>query len=381
MGLRRVTPARVPLAFALCALVPLHGCGTLPAQFAGNGAPAAAAFGSRPVASTDVALVATDLVSALMQTRELSPWSTTVQLGPTRGAFGAALLEAFRDGGYGVQRVSVDQGQRFVAHESEHVESEAGAAIRYALAVGGLRVERDYRLVDGKLFPASVLRFEGATPTRLIVNDDVYRQRGGETVFPSGVVFLGADGEELERREREVRVTAESARAAGERVGTERFLVQARAALFLGDRLDGPDGALDERELVPIKQLVLRFPEPGSLELGAANKRALARLRRYFDASGDRFSLTGCSHGRSLLWDGTESDSLARSQRVKEELMLAGVPSSRVREEGCFATRYADRLPPQAVIVTLERRARSEPAADAAGMTTTLTDVMWGGEV
>lgn len=304
----------------------------------------------------DAVLVATDLVSVLMQTRELPPWSTTVQLGPERGAFGRALVDAFRGGGYGVQRVSIDQGQRFVRHERGRIESEAGATIRYALGVGSLRVARDYRRVDGKLFPASVVRLEGATPTRVIVNDDVYRQRGGETVFPSGVVFLGEDGEELARREREVRVTAGSARAAGERIGAERFLVQARAAIFLGDRLDASETVLEERSLVPFKQLVLRFPEPDSLALGADNKRALARLRAYFDERVDRFSLTGCSHGRSLLWDGTESDSLARSQRVKEELMIAGVPSARVREEGCFATRYADRLPPQAVVVTLERR-------------------------
>ena len=85
-----------------------------------------------------------------------------------------------------------------------------------------------------------------------------------------------------------------------------------------------------------------------------------------FDPATDRFSLTGCSHGKSLLWDGTESMALARSQRVKEELIIAGIASERVYEESCFATRYAERLPRDAVIVTLERR----PPGDA-GTTST----------
>ena len=196
----------------------------------------------------------------------------------------------------------------------------------------------------------------GAPPVRGVVNDDVYRQRGGEATFPSGVVFLGAGGEVLARREREVRVTEGSARAAGERVEAERFLVLARANLFLTDRL------LEEPEppgtRAPILQVGLRFPEPESLRLGEANKRALSRLRDAFRSASDRFSLIGCSHGKSLLWDGTESDALARSQRVKEELVLGGVPSSHVREEGCFETRYGADLPRDAVLVTLERRAR-----------------------
>ena len=74
-----------------------------------------------------------------------------------------------------------------------------------------------------------------------------------------------------------------------------------------------------------------------------------------FDSGADRLSITGCSHGKSLLWDGTESQSLARSQRVKEELLLGGIPGRLLREEGCFGTRYGDALPPNAVLVTLER--------------------------
>ena len=140
----------------------------------------------------------------------------------------------------------------------------------------------------------------------------------------------------------------------------------ARANLFLGDRLAAepePEGTR-----VPIRQVRLRFEDPDALRLGAPNKRALRaapgplpRVHRSL------LSVTGCSHGESLLWDGTESDALARSQRVKEELVLGGVASGRVREEGCFATRHAEGLEPGMVIVTLERSADTARRGAAAG--------------
>lgn len=304
-------------------------------------------------AEDDETLVATDLVSALMQLPDASPFATTVQVSPPPTRFGEALVAALRGGGFGIQRVSEDQGRNYLGYRVTRTETEARPVITYALSVGAIDVERDYKRDGELLFPDSAVRVRGVAPARVVVNDDVYRQRGGETVFPSGVVFLDASGRAVERREREVRVSAGHARAAGERVNAERFLVLARANLFLADRLKQsrrPPTALE-----PFRQTALRFGDGDSLRLGEANKRALARLVTMYDPSTDRFSLTGCSHGKSLLWDGTESMALARSQRVKEELIIAGVASERVYEESCFATRYAERLPPNAVIVTLER--------------------------
>ena len=349
--------AAARLAAALLAL----GVGAIAGCATSSGAPDDARPGvpfpgeSGPALPADAfeRLVATDLVAVMMQLPDRSPFGTTVQFAPPRSLFGAALGETLRSGGYGMQRVTADQGQHHVRYGTVLAEDERGPLITYALAVGDVSLERDYREAGGETVPASPVRVLGAAPARVIVNDDVHRRRGVAATFPSGVVFLGPDGAVLERREREVRISEASARAAGERVETERFLVLARANLFLGDRLAAepePEGTR-----VPIRQVRLRFEDPDALRLGEANKRALARLRALYRASTDRFSVTGCSHGESLLWDGTESDALARSQRVKEELVLGGVASGRVREEGCFATRYAEGLEPGMVIVTLER--------------------------
>lgn len=324
----------------------------------------ATATPDEPVRQDDVELelVGVDLVSVLIQLPALSPFFTTLQFSPPPTAFGEVLERTLRDSGYGMQRVSDDQGQHYVSYLHTLDTNARGRQIAtYAVRVAGIEVERDYRResVGGRgttrLVPVSAIRVVGTTPTPVVVNDDLYRRRvdPGED-FVSGVLFLDEHGSSLARQERLVRASESAARESGERVNVERFLVLARANLFHADRLRAVEDE-HEGERRPLWQVTLRFDEPDSLHLGSGNKRALARLRQRFDADSDRFSITGCSHGKSLLWDGTESQSLARSQRVKEELLLGGVPSRLLREEGCFDTRYGESLPPNAVSVTLER--------------------------
>ena len=312
-----------------------------------------------PDAGTELELVAVDLVSVMMQLPALSPFSTTLQLSPPPSAFGETLERTLRDSGYGLQRVSDDQGRHYMSYRHRLGAAPDGMTVAtYRLRVAGIEIERDYRRERGggaRFVPASAVRVIGTLPTPVVVNDDLYRARAdaGEG-FLSGVLFLDADGDTLARRERIARAGEGAARASGERVGTGRFLVLARANLFHADRLHAiPDEHEGERR--PLWQVTLRFDGADSLHLGRGNKRALARLRARFDSGADRLSITGCSHGKSLLWDGTESQSLARSQRVKEELLLGGIPGRLLREEGCFGTRYGDALPPNAVLVTLER--------------------------
>lgn len=320
-----------------------------------DGSSAEEANARKPLAGEE-ALVAVDLVSVLMQLPALSPFATTVQFSPARSSFGEALVDAFASGGYGIQNVSDDQGLRYVSYRRVETESPRGPETSYAVRVAAIEVERRYARRGGRLVPVSAVRVVGTAPGPAVVNDDLFRQRvdADTTIFPSGVVFLDAHGEVIERRDRVVRVGQAQARASGERVNAERFLVLARANLFHADRLHrAPDARSGPGRAM--WQVTLRFEDPKSLLLGEGNKRALARLRERFDPASDRFSISGCSHGKSLLWDGTESDALARSQRVKEELLLAGVPGSLLREEGCFNTRYGAALPPNSVIVTVER--------------------------
>ena len=344
---RRRERGRAPVRAAAIAALALLGIGCAAGGGARNGA-TPAAIGSP---GAEAALVATDLVSVLMQLPPFSPFSTTLQLSPPVDPFGEALLQTLAEGGYGIQHVTEDQGQRYVAYRVVRGDARADDAVSYAVDIAELTVERRYHRRDEGLVPAGPVRVIGVEPVPVVVNDDLHRGNGGGETFPSGVVFLDRDGELLERRDR---LVSDGARAGGERLSRERFLVLARANLFHAGRLHrAPDALETLRE--PRWQLTLRFEDGESLHLGASNKRALARLRERLVPATDRFSISGCSHGKSLLWDGTESQALARSQRIKEELLLAGVPPAAIREEGCFDTRYGAELEPNAVIVTLER--------------------------
>lgn len=310
---------------------------------------------SRPVAPTTAeSLVATDLVSVLIQLPTLRPFSSTVQVRAPRTGFGAALTESLREAGYGLQRVDDREGESYTSFRIVRPAGAEGERLTYEVSIGGTRVERSYRPSRRAVLPTGPVKVFGVEPSLVLVNDDLFRQRGEEGTFVSGVVFHDREGRESGGRGHEVRVRESNARAAGERVRLERFLVLARANLFLADRLDDDRDADIER--FPFRQSVLRFPEEGSLALGEENKGAIRELLSVFEAGTDRFVLTGCSHGQSLLWDGTEIDSLERSMRVKEELMIAGVSPSAIREHGCFEARYTERLPPRGVVVTLERR-------------------------
>ena len=314
--------------------------------------------------NTDEAVVAVDLVSAMMQLPALSPFGSTLQISEPRSAFGLALLAAIEESGYGVQRVTQDQGLQYVTYGKSQAVDVDHPRVSYFVRVARIRVERQYQRRGEKLVPVSPIRIVGAEPVPLIVNDDAHRMRvGGGASFPSGVVFLDNGGEVIERHDRLLRASDGDSRTLGRNVSAQRFIVLARAALFQGDRINRPpDRYEDKRE--PLWQVTLEFDSPTSLRLGDSNKRALARLRARMDTVTDRLSISGCSHGKSLLWDGTESDALARSQRVKEELLLNGVPASDVREEGCFNSLYGGTLAPNSVNVTLERYPGDDDRAD-----------------
>lgn len=340
-------------SFALCVVVSLIALSTASCAVFRTGGSFASAGSS--AAAEDEALVAIDLVSVMMQLPPLSPFQSTLQFAAPRTAYGRALLDAVESSGYGVQRVSSDQGNRYVSYGTRRVEVDDEPQVIYFLRVAKTNIERHYARRGRRLIPISPVYVIGAVPVPIVVNDELHRARVGDnSAFPSGVVFKEANGEIIASRKHIIQTGTGSARALGENVTAQRVLVLARASLFQNDRIhQAPDAHEGKRRA--LWQVSLTFDSPTSLHLGAGNKRALGRLRSRIDASTDRLAISGCSHGKSLLWDGTESEALARSQRIKEELLLAGVPTHAIHEEGCFDPLYGDSLEPNTVNVTLER--------------------------
>ena len=104
-----------------------------------------------------------------------------------------------------------------------------------------------------------------------------------------------------------------------------------------------------------VDEVVLVFPND-SLTLGKYNKGVIRRTLQRFDPETDVFSLVGCSLGPTRRENGNEALALGRANRVKEELLFAGVPAERIVDEGCWAGESSARFPGRGVVMTLKRQ-------------------------
>jgi len=104
-----------------------------------------------------------------------------------------------------------------------------------------------------------------------------------------------------------------------------------------------------------VGERVLTFPSD-STYMGNVNKAQLRELLNSFDPSSDVLSVIGCSLGPTNHNEGQEGLARGRANRVREELLYAGVPDSRILAEGCWAEEtFDERMPRRGVVVTLKR--------------------------
>lgn len=89
--------------------------------------------------------------------------------------------------------------------------------------------------------------------------------------------------------------------------------------------------------------MLLVFPTPDNLVLGPQNKAAIETLITFYNPDTTGFEITGCKSNSSLLWDGTENDSLERQLRVRNELLVTGSANMYVTGSRIFK-EYEDTL-------------------------------------
>lgn len=355
-----------------CASVPAEG-GSAAANSASNSAQATASDGIQDAGAEDAlnselattgaekdvpvdTIIAIDLVAAVMQLPDYAPFYTTVQFSEPRTPFGRAIKKAMSQSGYGIQTVEQDQGVHYVSYASRLVTTESGETMEYSLKVKDLEVQRRYKSEDKTLFPLSEIIVTGVAPSKVIVNDEIYVSHAGGAEFPTGVTFQDEDGQVLDQKTTLTRPAKSFAAISGESIANEQYLVLARASIFTVDRIEGKASTqYKAKDYSPTKQLTIKF-KSDSLALGNANKMGINKMLNSFEPISDIYTITGCSHGRSLMFDGTEQMALSRSQRVKEEFLSYGIKQDNLREEGCFQTEYGETLPPNGVIITHKRR-------------------------
>ena len=291
-------------------------------------------------------VIAVDLVSVLTQLPGYETWSMTAQVSPATTEYGKALSVAMRDAGYGVQRVSADQGRNFLEYSKKVAVTDSNETTTFELQVRNVSVSRNYQWVGSRWIPSSAVRIQGVKPTQVNVYNDLHSKKGITTKLVTGVQFFDDSGRLIDSQTNTTQVSGK----ADELVEDQSVLNLGSASVFGRQRSNS-----DTRSFKPVSEVTLTFPTRDPSVLGELNKGAIQKLLEQMDASSDQLLIRGCSQGQSLAWDGTEVLSLERQLRINQELLVSGVNANSIRETGCIKDNQSLNLHPQSVRLTLLR--------------------------
>lgn len=304
--------------------------------------------------------IAQDFLHALAQLEDYSPERAvvhfvdeTLEVDPL-----VSELEALmRAEGYAVRVVPNANTPGVVVHEVR-VDGASGASV-HTLSLGEVQMRRSYaRTPTGDWRPAGSLFVRGVDASGIRMGEP-RRRRSGATE-PSPVPASSAS------QARRARSGTDSFGSGGTPLAFDRLsgkpvysglianssaVARPRNMMDLGD--SNYAGLLDDYGNV--EELILMFPND-SLRLGDDNKAQIRKTLERFDPGRDVYSIVGCSLGPTRLENGNQALALGRANRVKEELLFAGVPHERILDEGCWAGESATRFPSRGVVLTLKRQ-------------------------
>ena len=323
--------------------------------------------------STEISLDAENVVSAVPATDQamtddivrvasqiFSPINTTLQFTEN---YDDPLLDhfisEFASAGYGIQRVSADQGSHYFTYSfGEQNSSNDETRVRLNTSIGAVDLSRDYTVSgDDSVSPASPFRVSG-TREPVEVQD---QNEGAFTVARpefSTVVYVAA----LNLDEQVPPVISLITNDVVSRVArqtTQSTSLQALNSsrvevsnLFYSDESNF-SSILDDYEQIE-RQIVIFGND--SMILGDTNKSLIKQWVNQQLQPSDLISLVGCSNGYTTLDIGNEGLALGRAQRVTQALLEEGVPRDRILDEGCWAPVSAgDKFPARGVVLELWR--------------------------
>lgn len=276
-------------------------------------------------------LISTNLVSALVQIPEMKVGSATLQVSKPISAFGNTLLRALEDAGFGIQRVSADQGLNYVTYGKRFAETEAGPVTDYGIAVGDIEVRREYNETEKGVFPSSLLLITGTSSiVDIELDDNIFAEQGG-----SGDTFIsGVGGDSIDSPSTAistVTVNDYDVTPYAKRISQGGVLNDARQRIYAKESIDNP---IDLGRYSQIRRTVLIFNDKSSFVMGRGNKQAIKLLARDY-SDGDVFSITACTDA-----DGKNDVSQVRGIRVEEEFVSHGIKAEIVQIEPCVRASY-----------------------------------------
>lgn len=310
----------------------------------------------------------------------IDPWGTTIQIGGLNSTDIDLDIAANKlaELGYALQRVDADQGSHYLtvsdlpisATDSDGVED----LTRLQIAVGDVELTRSFKLVESRnngmpgqgvvlrkgrvIMPASPL-LVGGSNNAVNLEEEGYKELStiknvdSFSVQYSNVSFIegGVPAISLITREVVDGIADTATSASGIQAllsqNTGKENISASGATTLQSVLDN---------YVKLDRQTIIFPND-SFFLGTEGKLAVRKLVKRFSVSTDVLGIVGCSNGKTSLDIGNEGLALGRAKRVSEELLVNGVPSDRVFDEGCWSSSSdSNGFPSRGVVIDLWRR-------------------------
>lgn len=305
--------------------------------------------------------IADDLIKVAKQI--FPPVTTTLQFPATSDD---ALLEyftvKFADAGYGIQRVSADQGSNFFSYSRNETRMENGdPLIEFRSSIGAVEIARDYTVPDtNSLSPAGPVQLSGTRVPVEVVDLPSGRFVIDEPDF-STVTYVASLNLDAQQPPVISLITDDVVTGvANQSTGTETASLQAVNSsqmeinnLFFGGQSNF-NSILNSYDQVDRRIIVFG---DDSLVLGDTNKLLIERFVQQQMTDGDVISLVGCSNGPTALEIGNEGLALGRAERVTEALQSLGVAREKILDEGCWAPVSAgEKFPSRGVVMELWRK-------------------------
>lgn len=344
----------------VAASIGLASCGTLSDSGQTTLTSAADTSFEAPAAVSPVdRSIASDIVQIAQQI--FTPFNTTLQFSNNDDPLLQYFITEFSNEGYGIQRVSADQGSNFFSYtRTEDRTADGKLLIRFASSIGAVDIGRDYTVPrTNTISPASPFKLSG---TRVPVNvTDTANGRVQVTSADNStavyVASLNLDEQappviSLITDDLVSRIANESTRQSSlQALNSSRLEIN---NLFYADQSNFTS-VLDNYEQVD-RQIVVFGDD--SMILGETNKMLLEQLVQRRLSPDDLISLVGCSNGPTALEMGNEGLALGRAERVTQALLSHGVARDRILDEGCWAPVSAgEKFPSRGVVLELWRKA------------------------
>ncbi|MFK7889397.1 MAG: hypothetical protein AB8B63_01175 [Granulosicoccus sp.] len=352
----------LPLCIAVACII-LSACttsgSTVGAQVPGDNAR------QEGLSAADTAMV-DDHLSVIEQL--FDPYSTTLQItnndtDPTLTLFASRLAS----GGYGIQRVTADQGANYLSYDRVTSVVEDSPIVSFVSRIGSVELSRDYEVSENNVItPVSGLRLSGTrTPVGVDSTSIANKQIDKEYSAVEYIASLRLDDqvpvislitsdivEQVARR-----ATESPALSPGQPLAPSLQAINASRLevnnLFYAETSTF-NTILDSYDRIDRQVIVFGND---SLVLGETNKSLIGQFVDSRVGDRDIISLVGCSNGPTDLEIGNEGLALGRAKRVTEALLALGLNQNQVLDEGCWAPVSAgEKFPARGVVMELWRR-------------------------